>query len=166
MIQSSNRNKRCKTWRCPNLHKNKWGYCDACTEKYKAKHPELIYGTNPNAAESYRKYDQKRGSASKRGYDWDWIKFSRDFLKRHPTCAICGAPSKVTDHKDITADMMMDAWGKFDYDESHYQALCVRCNNRKGMTEDKRARLEYQEMKLRLYEAEQKEKKDEDNRVE
>ena len=157
MIQASNRKKRCKTWRCPNLHTNKWGYCDACTEKYKAKHPELIYGTHPNAAEAYRKYDQKRGSASQRGYDWDWIKFSKKFLAEHPTCAICGKPAKVTDHKTATADMMMDAYGKFDYNPDNYQALCVRCNNRKGMTEDERMRLEYKEAKFRLMQSEMEE---------
>lgn len=150
MIQSTNRKMRCKTWRCPNLHTNKWGYCDACTEKYKEKHPELIYGAHPNQEENYRRYDQKRGSASKRGYDWQWIKFSKIFLIEHPTCAICGAPSKVTDHKVATAEMMMDAYGKFDYNPDNYQALCVRCNNMKGRTEDKAMNEQYFGAKERM----------------
>lgn len=39
--------------------------------------------------------------------------------------------------------MMMDAYGAFDLDESHYQALCVSCNARKGYREDRKMRQEY-----------------------
>ena len=43
----------------------------------------------------------------------------------------------------MTADMMMDAWGRFDMDPSHYQALCSSCNTRKGRHEDKAMREAY-----------------------
>lgn len=147
------RKKRCKTWRCPNLHTNASGYCDACQAKWKAKHPELLKPKecNPDAAkEKYRRYDANRPSANARGYDARWTKFARDFLKAHPTCAICGQPARVCDHKTIPADVMVDAFGGFVYDEAQYQPLCYRCNTRKGLTDDERARLEYQDMKFRL----------------
>lgn len=145
------RKKRCKTWRCPNLHTNRSGYCDACYAKWKAKHPEIL--TEEQKAkrnESAHRYDERRGSASKRGYDARWTKFSKEFLKKNPTCAICGRPAQVTDHKTIPAEVMMDAWGSFDYDEKNYQPLCIRCNNRKGLTDDEKAKLEYFDMKMRL----------------
>lgn len=119
--------KRCKTYGCPNLHHNKSGYCDECETKWRAKHP--------------RKDD--RPSAAARGYDARWAKFARDFLQRHPVCAMCGAPATCVDHRDMTADMMMDAWGAFDLDPSHYQALCNRCNASKGAREDKAMREAY-----------------------
>ena len=31
--------KRCKTYGCPNLHRNPSGYCDECTARYRALHP-------------------------------------------------------------------------------------------------------------------------------
>lgn len=76
---------------------------------------------------------------------WEWRKFAADFLRQHPVCEICGAPARVCDHKDIPADVMADAWGRFDYDPAHYQALCYSCNARKGAREDKAVRAAYQQ---------------------
>ena len=119
--------KKCKTYGCPNLHHNASGYCDECTAKYNATH--------------IRK--DERPSAAKRGYDWTWRTYARNFLKEHPVCEICGAPATCVDHKDMTADMMMDVWGRFDMAPSHYQALCSSCNTRKGRHEDKTMREAY-----------------------
>lgn len=133
--------KRCKQWNCPNLHTNKNGYCDSCNAKYRKKHPERY-------AEKDRKFDTKRPTARERGYDSDWEKFAKDFVRRHPVCEICHEqPSKVCDHKTDTARIMMDAYGKFDYSEENYQALCYSCNTRKGRTQDKAREEEYFRMK-------------------
>lgn len=124
--------KRCKTVGCPNLHHNKNGYCDECTAKWLEKHPRQ------------RGDDSKRPNANKRGYNYRWTRFARRYLESHPLCALCGAPSSCVDHKDIPADVMLDVYGTFDYDESHYQALCHRCNTLKGKKEDKRIRKVYE----------------------
>lgn len=129
--------KKCKTFGCPNLHTNTNGYCDECNRKWREKHPIVEKDDRP--------------SASRRGYNYKWQKFSRDFLALHPTCAICGAPARVCDHKNMTADMMMDAYGAFDLDPAHYQALCYRCNTRKGAREDKAMRKAYLRDKQYLY---------------
>lgn len=125
--------KRCKTQHCRNLHKNANGYCDACNAEYRRTHPR-----------DFKEYDKKRGSATSRGYDSRWRKFASDYLKEHPTCAICGQPAKIVDHKDIPADLMMQVYGGFDYDLSHYQALCYRCNTKKGRREDQDIRKSYE----------------------
>ncbi len=127
--------KRCKTWMCPNLHQNLNGYCDECNRKYAAAHPS--------------KPDKDRPDATKRGYDYRWRKFRKDYLASHPICARCGKPAQVVDHI-IPADVMMDAYGTFDYDPANYQALCYRCNNRKGKYEDKRFRDAYRANKEAL----------------
>lgn len=127
--------KRCKTYGCRNFHHNVSGYCDECTARYNETHPRK---------------EPDRPSAAKRGYDWRWRKFAADYLKQHPTCAICGAAATCVDHKDMTADMMMDAYGRFDYDPSHYQALCSSCNARKGFREDKAMRARYEQDKQDL----------------
>ena len=118
--------KRCKTYGCPNLHSNVSGYCDECTAAYRRNHPST--------------YEKSRPSAHKRGYDYKWQKFRRDFLAVNPVCAMCGAKAEVVDHKDIPADVMLEAYGSFDLDPSHYQALCRRCNTLKGLDYDKKAR--------------------------
>ena len=124
--------KRCKTYGCPNLHHNASGYCDECIAKYRAAHP-------------HTENDEKPTAGARKAYgSWKWRKFASDFLRLHPACEICGAPAKVCDHKDMTADMMVDAYGGFDYDPSHYQALCYSCNARKGMREDREMRAAYQ----------------------
>ena len=123
--------KRCKTYGCPNLHHNASGYCDECTAKYRESHP--------------RQESEKPTASARKAYgSWKWRKFASDFLRLHPVCEICGAPARVCDHKDMTADMMVDAYGGFDYEPSHYQALCYSCNARKGMREDRTMRAAYQ----------------------
>lgn len=128
--------KRCKTWGCPNLHTNDNGYCDECNRKWRESHPISK--------------DDRRPNAAKRGYNYKWQKFASDFLMLHPVCAICGAPAKVCDHRDMTADMMLDAYGSFDLDPSHYQALCYRCNTRKGAREDRAMRKAYESEKQQI----------------
>ena len=142
------RRKKCKSWNCPNLHTNVNGYCDECNRKYRAKHPDRYNEDgSKKMSEVYKKYDSKRENARERGYDWEWQKFRKRFLAGHPTCAICGAPSQVVDHKIATARQMMDADGRFSYLETDYQALCYRCNNLKGRTVDKASDEEYFRMK-------------------
>lgn len=82
-------------------------------------------------------------SARKEFGSQKWRKFAKDFLALHPTCEICGAPATSCDHKDIPADVMIDMWGAFDYDPSHYQALCHSCNARKGASYDRQIRRKY-----------------------
>ncbi len=118
--------RRCKTFRCKNLHNNKNGYCDECTRK---------------KAKTFSDADT-RASASARGYNSKWREFSKAFLRDHPRCAVCGAPAQVTDHKDTPAEIMLDLYGRFDLDPAHYQPLCVACNTRKA-ADDRRKVEEY-----------------------
>lgn len=130
--------KNCKTYGCRNLHNNRSGYCDDCMARYALLHPK-----------EGKKDD--RPSAAERGYNYRWQKFSKFFLMAHQECAICGAPATCVDHKDMPADVMLESYGgTFDYDESHYQALCNRCNARKGKTEDKQMRAKYEADKAKL----------------
>lgn len=130
--------KNCKTPGCRNLHHNTSGYCDQCMAKYAASHPK-------------EEKKETRPSSYERGYDSAWRRFASRFLRNHPVCAICGAPSTQVDHKSMPADVMLKVYGgKFDLDESHYQALCVSCNVRKGKNEDVRFRRQYERDLARL----------------
>ena len=138
--------KRCKVRGCNNLHHNANGYCD--------EHQITRRGRD------------ERTSAQERGYDSRCTSFARNYLKLHPVCEICGAPASCVDHKTATADMMMDAYGCFDYDEANYQALCSACNARKGRREDVAMRRSYIEGKQFLTGGEgQKKSADNENRA-
>ena len=124
--------KKCKTYRCPNLHRNESGFCDVCQAKRSASYMHKAI-KDPQGAPPILKRSEDRPSAVKRGYDHSWHKFARDFLDHHPTCAICGKRSQCVDHKEIPAEIMIDMFGKFDLDPNLYQALCFSCNRRKAV---------------------------------
>lgn len=128
--------RKCMTYLCPNLHKNRSGYCDECERRKGIGHYRTGQAPGP------KPYDGERPSAVERGYDHQWHKFSERFLRAHPVCAMCGAPAEVTDHI-IPADVWMDVYGRFDYDEANYQPLCRKCNAIKGRTQDKAYRAGY-----------------------
>ncbi len=122
--------RRCKTPGCPNLHTNRSGFCTECERKHHAQHVARAIATAGTRLEIPSSH---RGSAWDRGYgSRDWREFAKGFLKRHPTCAICGAPATVCDHKDMPAQVMMDMYGRFLLDDRYYQPLCVSCNTRKA----------------------------------
>jgi 5-methylcytosine-specific restriction protein A len=85
-------------------------------------------------------YEDKRESASERGYGPKWKLVSAAFLKAHPWCQWpgCSAPSKVADHivprrlLVAAGDPHPDAWDRL-------QALCQTHHNRKTASE-RRAR--------------------------
>jgi 5-methylcytosine-specific restriction protein A len=57
----------------------------------------------PSRAEQKREHDQRRGSASARGYTRAWQKASKGYLRNHPFCVGCDAlgqvvPATVVDH--------------------------------------------------------------------
>lgn len=72
-----------------------------------------------------------RLSAYARGYTSTWSKASRQFLKEHPLCAVCGKPATETDHIVPHKGNKELFW-----DVSNWQPLCHECHSRKTATED------------------------------
>ncbi len=126
--------KICRTNGCKNLTTNKNGYCDYCNAKIQAG---TRYRRIMTEGTDLQEVQSKRPSASERGYDHTWHKFAKNFLLKHPTCARCGKPAQVVDHKTMTARRMIAEYGHFILDETLYQPLCFRCNNLKAKNEDK-----------------------------
>ena len=118
--------KRCK--RCGTATTNPKGYCDDCQshfEKLKAQ------------------ADTNRPNSNERGYDYKWKQFSKAYLLEHPTCVMCGAPATVTDHWVMPADVMLNVYNSFVYDESMYASLCHSCNAKKSNNKDKEIRKQW-----------------------
>ena len=125
--------KRCKTFRCKNLHSNRSGYCDECEALYRKKTVNREY---------------KQSETNKAYSTYAWQKFAKEFLRKHPVCAICGGKAEVCDHKEMTAEIMLDLNdGKFILDESLYQPLCIRCNTIKGKEDRERTKRYFDEKK-------------------
>ena len=85
-----------------------------------------------------KQYDQRRGSATARGYDARWRSARLSYLSRHPLCASCEKdgliePATVVDHvKPHKGDVRLF------WDVDNWQPLCKRCHDRKTATEDGR----------------------------
>ena len=87
-------------------------------------------------AERRKQHDRWRGSASSRGYDWDWAKLRAAKVNADPMCEICrAAPATEVDHKqpvDARPDLRLE-W-------SNLQSLCHPCHARKTAREHGAAR--------------------------
>lgn len=75
-----------------------------------------------------------RPSRSNRGYDWDWYKFRRWYLRRHPLCVDmhgigCKRAATEIDH----VVRLVSGGAKFD--EKNLQALCKSCHSKKTRAE-------------------------------
>lgn len=104
--------RECRKNGCHTLTSNANGYCD--------EHQGELY-----------RYDEKRLSSCKRGYDATWRKYRRWFLERHPLCNICGAPATVVDHIIPHKGDKELFW-----DINNHQALCKHCHDVKTVRED------------------------------
>lgn len=111
----------CKQPGCPNLIPAGRLYC----EEHKKLHPEAIR------------------SASARGYDRKWQKFSKKYLEQHPLCEEClrhgaATPATVVDHiTPFRGDK------KLQYDPNNLQALCKSCHDKKTGTKDRNPTYHY-----------------------
>ena len=89
-----------------------------------------------------RELEWQRGSASQRGYDYQWSMFSKRWLERHPICgeradgklypefSRCvqqglSVAATCTDH------IVSMRNGGAKYDETNLGSLCTSCNSRK-----------------------------------
>jgi len=82
-----------------------------------------------------QQYDQQRGTAAERGYNYRWNKYRIPYLKRHPLCVNfeeCHNPATVVDHiKPVNQG------GDF-WDPENHQPMCKPCHDRKTAKEDGR----------------------------
>lgn len=87
------------------------------------------------AADRERKarFDQQRPSARQRGYDSAWDRARAEYLKANPRCVMCGAPSRVVDHKTPHRGDKRLFWLR-----SNWQALCTPCHSSRKQREERR----------------------------
>lgn len=78
------------------------------------------------AADRERKarHDAQRPTARERGYTTKWERERAEYLKTHPRCVMCGAPSRVVDHVTPHRGDRRLFWQR-----SNWQALCTPCHS-------------------------------------
>lgn len=83
--------------------------------------------------------DQRRGSASQRGYGSRWQRASKAYLRAHPLC-VC--PECDNGRKRVRASTVVDHItphrGDMNlfWDSANWQAMAKECHDRKTATED------------------------------
>lgn len=106
----------CAKQGCPNIVRGPGRYCEQ------------------HAAETQRKQDVERGSASERGYDARWRRLRLAFLLQHPLCEECQRQGRLVAATDVDHIIPRRQGGS---DEAYnLQALCHECHSRKTATED------------------------------
>jgi len=105
--------------------------------KKPCKHPGCPLLTSESYCEFHaRLHVNDRASARERGYDSNWRKASKQYLKVNPLCKHCEREGKLT--KATVVDHIIPHRGDkvLFWDESNWQPLCKRCHDRKTRTED------------------------------
>lgn len=102
----------CKT--CGRATTNANQYCDAHQADFKP--PQ-------------KRYDEYRGSPSKRGYDATWRKFRNWFLALHPLCEICKESKKITPAEEVHHVIPLAEGGER-LNPDNCQALCKVCHSK------------------------------------
>ncbi|PKR57611.1 HNH endonuclease [Thalassospira lohafexi] len=86
--------------------------------------------------EHRKQQDQKRGSASQRGYGSKWQKARDQFLKEHPLCCRCEAVGLVTAATVVDHIIPHKGDQKLFWRRSNWQSLCKTHHDQKTATED------------------------------
>lgn len=88
-------------------------------------------------AEASRKVaDERRGSASSRGYDRQWRKARSRYLAEHPLCVQCLAEGRVTSATIVDHIIPHKGDRRLFWDEGNWQSLCKSHHDAKTARED------------------------------
>lgn len=83
-----------------------------------------------------KQYDSTRGTSTERGYSARWVRTSKMFLRSHPLCIACLENDVVCAAECV--DHRIPHRGNYElfWDESNWQALCLRHHNAKSAKGD------------------------------
>ncbi|SDJ07672.1 5-methylcytosine-specific restriction enzyme A [Frankineae bacterium MT45] len=93
-----------------------------------------VRGACPTCSPADRRVvDQRRGTASARGYNSNWHRvIRRQFLRQHPLCALCGKLAMVPDHWPLTRRQLIEQGVPNPDAFERLRPLCTDCHNRHG----------------------------------
>lgn len=107
---------------CRKVNTNKTGYCDEHEPKY-------LEDKAIKKATWAARYDKKRGSPSKRGYDATWVKVRKNYLMQHPLCENCEKEGRIMPAREVHHIKAISEGGeRFDFD--NLMAVCRACHQK------------------------------------
>jgi 5-methylcytosine-specific restriction enzyme A len=80
------------------------------------------------------RFDAQRPSARERGYTSKWDRERAAYLKAHPRCCRCGAPSTVVNHKTPHKGDKRLFWSR-----SNWEPVCAPCHNGPIQSQERRS---------------------------
>lgn len=96
-------------------------------------------GVCPNPAHSpsreRKDYDQRRGTATARGYDKAWSRFSAAYRTEHPLCVAAQRNGRVNASDHVDHIIPLSIWRGHKYDGANLQALSQSAHSAKTMQE-------------------------------
>jgi 5-methylcytosine-specific restriction protein A len=75
-----------------------------------------------------RAYDERRGSAASRGYDWRWQRLRLGVLSEEPLCRSCRAAGRVTAATEVDHIEPLERAPERRLERSNLQPLCHACH--------------------------------------
>jgi 5-methylcytosine-specific restriction protein A len=114
----------CRKPNCGKLTNN--AYCEEHTKVVEVQKKEEI-----------KKYDNTRGTANSRGYNYRWQQYVKQYKIEHPLCVMCEKERIVT--LVYCVDHIIAVTGPDDklfWEESNHQSLCKRHHSIKTVLED------------------------------
>jgi 5-methylcytosine-specific restriction protein A len=117
-----------------------------CNVPYKLSRPCGQPGCPTLSSDSYcpehkkakvRRYDRERGTATERGYNSRWTRYSILYRKKNPLCVECLKEDLIVGSQHT--DHIIAVTGPNDplfWEPTNHQALCQPCHSRKTVLED------------------------------
>jgi 5-methylcytosine-specific restriction enzyme A len=84
-----------------------------------------------DSAAAKHAYEQRRGSASSRGYGRAWQKLRAAFLAQNPTCKLCEQAGRLTAAEVVDHIRPHKGDPELQMDWDNLQSLCTPCHARK-----------------------------------
>ena len=76
-----------------------------------------------------RASDRARGTRSERGYDNQWLRFARCYLRQHPLCVFCLERGITTAASEVHHRRKLRDNPELKYEESNLAATCKPCHS-------------------------------------
>jgi 5-methylcytosine-specific restriction enzyme A len=100
--------------------------------KHFCNHPGCSRLTNNRYCEQHqaaedKRYNERRGSAYERGYDYQWQRFRAAYLTAHPLCTRCEEQGRLTPATLIHHIVPLKDGGD-KYEASNLMQLCHDCH--------------------------------------
>lgn len=82
-------------------------------------------------ADTRKQYEQLRGSASARGYDYQWQKYRESYLRAHPLCQDCLDQNRTAAATDVHHMAKASENPELFYEPTNHRALCKACHSKR-----------------------------------